>query len=131
MAKEWTFKVFVSDKGIREIIVWKSNLKKSFRARIDRIVAHLETQKNMRCKWFKHYRDGIYELRLTHNTIEYRPLGFFGSKENEFTLLVIAEEHGSKLVPGNAFLTAQKRRILVLSERNKESEKRRYVDDYI
>ena len=133
MEKEWSFKVFVSEKGISEIIEWKNKLPKRFRARIDRIVAHLETQKDMRCKWFKHYRDDIYELRLTHNTIEYRPLGCFGSRENEFTLLVTAEEKGSKLVPRNAFLTAQKRRTLILKE-NKDTEDgkdRRYVDDYV
>ena len=84
MEKEWTFKVFVSEKNISEIIEWKNKLQKEFRARIDRIVAHLETQKNMRCRWFKHYRDNIYELRLKHNTIEYRPLGCFGPGENEF-----------------------------------------------
>lgn len=128
MEKAWTFKVFVSDKGVSEIIEWKNKLPTKFRARIDRIVAHLETQKDMRCKWFKHYRDDIYELRLTHNTIEYRPLGCFGSGENEFTLLVPAEEHGSKLEPRNAFPTAQKRRTLILNDKSKD---RRYVGDYV
>lgn len=126
MDRHWTFKTYVTPKGTNIVEAWKEDLSVKFKARVDRIVAHLETQKDMRCRWFSSYKtsDKIYELRLdTKNTL-WRPLGCFGPGENEFTVLFIAVERGDKLVPKNAIQRAEKIRELILKDR-------KYTDDFV
>ncbi len=122
--KYWTFKVFISANGNNEIKEWRDNSPIKFQARIDGTVRHLETQIDMQSSYFKHYKDKIYELRITHNNIQYRPLGCFGPGQNEFTLLIPAIEKGDKLIPRNALKKAKERCNLIKNDR-------RYIDDYV
>lgn len=55
----------------------------------------------------------IYEIRFK-SAIQYRPLGFFGPGENEFTILLWASKKGSVWTPQDAIATAAKRRKAIL-----------------
>lgn len=124
--KEWNFKVFISLNGDNEILNWIDGLPINLQARIKRIVAYLETQKDMRSSYFKKYKghDNIYELRFTANNIQYRPLGCFGPGTNEFTLLIPAIEKGNKLIPKDAAIKAEERCKLIYRDR-------RYTNDFV
>ncbi len=124
--KCWYFKVFLDSKGVNEINDWLQSMPPSFRAKVDTIIAYLEVQKDMRCKWFKNVKGykNVYELRFPHNKIQYRPLGCFGPGKDEFTLVFLAEEKGDKFVPKDAPEKAVNRFKLALQDR-------RYIDDFV
>jgi hypothetical protein len=79
--------------------------------------------------WIKKYAEklkgyeDIYEIKITYQNIQYRPLGCFGPGAGEFTLLIPAIERGSDFEPRQAPKTAQTRCKLVHQDR-------RYVDEY-
>lgn len=124
--KCWHFKVFIDRKGVNEIDDWLKGMDSKFSARVRRVIAHLEAQKDMRGGYFKNvtgYKN-IYELRFTHNNIQHRPLGCFGPGQDEFTLVFLAEEKGGKFVPKDAPEKAEKIFKLTLLDR-------RYIDDFV
>lgn len=55
----------------------------------------------------------IYEIRFK-SAIQYRPLGFFGPRPEEFTILVWASKKGSVWNPAEAIETAAQRRKAIL-----------------
>jgi len=57
---------------------------------------------------------GLIEIRFWSKGIVYRPIGFFGPKQNEFTLVFWATEKGDEFVPKNAPEQADGRKKLVL-----------------
>lgn len=52
----------------------------------------------------------IYEIRFQANKTQYRPFGFFGPNENEFTILVWATHKQDIYDPHNSIKSADKRR---------------------
>jgi len=40
--------------------------------------------------------DPIYELRISGSNVEYRPLGFYGPGEHDFTLVISARKKSGK-----------------------------------
>lgn len=46
----------------------------------------------------KGYRD-YYEIRIRANNVQQRPIGYFGPKNNDFTILIWATEKGHKIIP--------------------------------
>ena len=40
--------------------------------------------------------DPIYEIRISGNKVEYRPLGFYGPDEKDFTLVIGSTKRGEK-----------------------------------
>jgi len=62
-----------------------------------------------------HGYDGIYEIRIRFENVEFRPLGFFGPHPNVFTLLIGAVEKDSNFRPRNAPEVAASRRKLISS----------------
>lgn len=56
---------------------------------------------------------GLYELVLFVDKIQFRPIGCYGPRPGEFTLLAGATEKGSQLFPENICATAQARRLQV------------------
>lgn len=55
------------------------------------------------------FRD-FFEIRLFADRVQYRPIGFFGPGQNEFTILIWAIEKGRKLIPEEWCAKANRRR---------------------
>ena len=66
--------------------------------------------------WVSPYKsaDGIFELRIEHKNIQYRPLWFFGPKQRQLSLLIGATEVGDKIHPRSAPKSAEERRNALL-----------------
>lgn len=65
----------------------------------------------------------IHEIRIKWQKNQYRPLGFFGPNDNEFTLLIGAVEKDSKFEPKNAIEISEKRYKHIMEDG-------KYIDDY-
>lgn len=59
---------------------------------------------------------GLIELVVPFDRVQYRPIGAYGPRRKEITLLIGATERDGRLVPRNACETAQKRMTLVKSD---------------
>ena len=93
--------------------------------KIDTRIELLEVTKDWHptyCKKLRGYEE-VYELRIVFNNVQYRPLGFKGPGEKEFTILVGATEKGKgRFQPPDAPKTAEERRKIVLSDRRRVHE---------
>jgi hypothetical protein len=125
--KIWSFKVFVSDSGSREIDGWLDAQPKGAKAKINKIITYLEISDIS--KWVRPYvaklkgSDNIWEIRAVFGNVQYRPLGCFGPQKDQFTLLVGAIEKGGRLEPINVIEVAEQRRNLIFQDE-------RYADEY-
>lgn len=118
MAKEWTFKVFISSTKVNVFDKWLNALPIKARAKIKRRIEYLEITKIWDKRYFKKvsgYKD-LYEIRIICNNIQYRPIGCLGPKGREFIILIGVIKKGKKLNPSNAFDTAYNRSILINME---------------
>lgn len=61
----------------------------------------------------------IGEIRCKANRIQYRPLGFFGPAEGQFTLLIGALEKDRKFIPKDAPEQAVRRKAIILADRSR------------
>lgn len=125
--KEWTFRVFWDDGKVSDFLEWRKRLPHRARAKLDKIITYMEITKDWtNTKYFRPLSgyEGIAEIRFFINNKQYRPLGCYGPKKGEFTLLVGAEEKGNRFRPLSAPETAKRRRLLVLREGE------RYTDEY-
>lgn len=110
----WTFKVYVSASG-------RSDVQND----INRLNAVVKEHLWTRLKYLTQTRkpdwkrpqaaklqgvEEIYEIRFFADRKQYRPLGFFGPGANEFTVLVLAIEKGTRYDPPSAIDTAGRRR---------------------
>jgi hypothetical protein len=96
---------------------WLSGLPSRERRRIRVILAYLEGQRTWRnIPYIKKLTDcdDIYEIIITVNNIQYRPLGCYGPGKDEFTLLVGASKKGRVWAPKDARSTAMKKAKLIL-----------------
>lgn len=51
----------------------------------------------------------FYEIRFKHKNVQYRPIGFFGPKADEFTFVIWCTEKGGHILPKTWFKTAKAR----------------------
>lgn len=114
----WTFFDFLDERGENTIAAWLSSLPPEAQAKIDdRLVrmAQMDRWVSPWCKFYKGY-DQIVELRILINKVQYRPLGFYGPRQREFTLLIGAIERNNK-ISRSVLETAVKRKDLVCEDR--------------
>ena len=90
----WTFCDYLDEGGENVIVAWLEEIRSSktrtkVMARWDAKLTHLGNleQADWPRDWFTELDgyDGIFEMRITCNNIQYRPLGFFGPDRYEFT----------------------------------------------
>ena len=69
-------------------------------------------------KWMSSYTGYVklFELRIPHNKVQYRPLGCYGPAQREFTILIGAIERNSR-IPKSTLNVAMSRMQLVLNDR--------------
>lgn len=123
--KVWNFRVFVSERGNRKFDEWLSGLPIGVVAKVRKIITYLEITET----WHRPFAaklkgtDKIWEIIVGFDNIQYRPLGCFGPKNGEFTLLIGAKEKGHRFEPINAVKIAEERRNLIFQHE-------RYTDEY-
>lgn len=120
---------FLEADGENTILAWLDSLRKDRRGeprakiKINTRIQFLEATENwhwppqqiscLEC----HKR--IYELRVVHKNIQYRPLGCYGPGEKEFTLLVGAREENNGFRPREAPRIAEQRRSIIFNDRRR------------
>lgn len=102
----WKIKCYVSSSG-------KNDVQKTYDSGTENLKAELEVeleylQIRSREEWrrphaakltkCKDFRD-FYEIRLFADSVQQRPIGYFGPNKNDFTILIWATEKGGKLNP--------------------------------
>lgn len=115
----WTFKTFINGHGRDEFKAWYDARTKKEQAKIDRLISHLKITKI----WGRPYSgklhgyDELFELIIELNNVQWRPIGFYGPGKNEFTILTVAMEKGSKFEPKDAPDKAERRCRIVLNDK--------------
>lgn len=122
----WIFRHFHNEQGIDLIEAWLRGLSIEDQAKIETRFALLAALKD-RSAWKKPLarklqgmkkRADIWEIRIDSDRVLYRPLGCFGPKEDEFTVLIDAIEKGTGVFePRRAPDTAVKRYKLIHQDR--------------
>ena len=122
----WTIRCFLSDAGRDVICEWYGEEPETVQAAFDTRLKFL-TQNSI-TSWTRPYFDklnvtcpGISEIRFKADKVQYRPLGFFGPKPGEFTIVALAIEKGDALKPKGICKVAQDRKKLVLANPNQRS----------
>lgn len=116
---DWTFKTYVSPTGRQDVqldlnkeppkVVQPFKTSVRYLANTKKIDWHEPDAKKL-----KGVQD-IYEIRFKANNRQYRPLGFFGTGPQEFTILIWASKKGSVWSPSEAIKTADNRRKEILA----------------
>jgi len=128
----WILKNFHNDQRTNLIEVWLADLPIEDCVKIERRFAYVATIKDKSAWKYPIARklqgikkgSNIWEIRINSDRVLYRPLGCFGSKEDEFTLLIGAIERGTGVFePRRAIDIAVKRCKLIHQDR-------RYVGEY-
>jgi hypothetical protein len=119
MATLWTFRCYVSTRGVNEIRasfdLQSKRVQNKFRSRLTSLA------KMTRAQWTRPLVgvlygecEGLWEIRFEKDGVQHRPLGFFAS-QSEFVIVFWATERGSKFDPLNACKTALARKAEILA----------------
>ncbi len=126
----WVFKCFLTNRGENEIRAWLNGLPKKARIKIDVRLRHLANVKHLQnepqyIKPMKGF-DGILEIRIVSNGVQYRPLCCYGPELRELTLLIGAIEKDWGLEPHGALQLAADRMKIIMSDRRRVCD---YLDE--
>jgi hypothetical protein len=104
----WAFKDRVDGNGQNVIRPWLDGLPLKARLKIDWILRHLRAGAVLDRKYVKKIGgyDGLFEICLEINKVQYRPLGGYGPHAGEFTIVLGAFERNDNIRPPDAFATA-------------------------
>jgi hypothetical protein len=112
----WSFWEFVTEGGRGVITEWYEKLpvevQREFEDRL-RYLANVPRHL-WALPFYRQLTAQIGEIRFKANRVQHRPLGFFGPKAWQFTLLFPAREKDRKFIPKDALTQAEERRKLVL-----------------
>jgi len=117
----WTFFDFVtvraSGEVTNEIHEWMNSkeVPKNAKAKINARLIAMQGFSLFPEQYFSAYKgwDGLYELRIVFSGVQYRPFGFYGPQQRQFTILVGSTEKGK--VPNSTLKVADERRKIVLT----------------
>lgn len=106
MAIEWSFLNYTDGRGnpIAEWFQDRRSLSVKAKAKIDRTLLQLANTKHWVRPWASnlHNYDGILEIRVFYDNIQFRLLGFRGPGPRQFTILFPAQEKNDEFIPRNA-----------------------------
>jgi len=118
----WTLKSFVIDDGADVLETWyalySADQFVKLRAKFYTIMLYLRQQPKPP-NWVGPYfhflknSEGVGAINFEWKNIQYRPLGFFGPRNMEFTFLYFASENGDKYQPEGCIQTAVDRMNVV------------------
>ena len=115
------FRDFVNGRGDNVIHDWLHSLDSKARAKVNSILAHLETEETLTGSRYTHKMDGtdhIFEVIVDTKGLALRPLFFYGPSKGEATLVIGAEKKNDRLIPPDALEIAERRRAQVLNGQN-------------
>jgi hypothetical protein len=121
--KLWTFFEFLTSSGRGVIADWYEDLAEEAQQDFDDLLRYLAV--TPRHLWERPKFApvsgyvGLGKLRFKANRIQYRPIGFFGPQQGEFTLLMGAEERGGRWVPVDAPDQALRRKATAQGDRKR------------
>jgi hypothetical protein len=107
---------YVEPTGRNPIADWQAGLQPDASAAIDARLLQMEAMPQWPPKWVSDYKgyDGIIELRIPFNRVQYRPLATY-QRGHTLVLLNGAIEKGGK-IPTSDLETAEVRRKAILRE---------------
>ena len=123
----WKFFDYVEIGGRNPIREWLDGLPEGDCEKIDIRLRHMAVMASWSEKWVSKYRgtDEIYELRISGNRVQYRPLGtYYGSRR--FIILAGAIEKGK--IPKSDVATSQ-RRLSNLRRNSDHAQPHQYDDE--
>ena len=115
----WAFKDLLDGNNQNAFRQWLDAQPVKVRLKLDSILKHLLVSPNLNSKFLKKIGgvDGVFEVRITFDKVQYRPLGGYGPNNHEFTFVMGAIEHNDNIRPPSAFKTAEG---LIADVRNKK-----------
>lgn len=118
---EWSFLEFIDEDGVAPFSsVWMMQQPEEAQAAIDTRILIMKSldRPQWSQKWMSSYTGYVklFELRIPHNKVQYRPLGCYGPAQREFTILIGAIERNSR-IPKSTLNVAMSRMQLVLNDR--------------
>lgn len=114
----WHFLDYIEASGRNPITSWVAGLPFDAQAAIDGRLLAMEGLRKWPEKWASSYvgLDGIIEIRIPFNRVQYRPLGMYSPVQRmAFVLLCGAIEKGGKIAKSD-LKTAERRRQEILAE---------------
>ena len=114
LSSEWTFRDFLDGRGHNVIHEWINSLPAGAQAKLDSILLILQAAKIWPPQYvssLRGYRD-IFELRIGFSGVQYRPLGCYGPRPKEFTILIGTVEKGGKLPKTDCETAVERRKII-------------------
>ncbi len=125
----WLFCEFVTEGGRGTITEWYKGLlveaQRDFEDRV-RYLANVP-RRLWSLPYYRQLTVHIGEIRFKANRTQYRPLGFFGPEEGQFTLLMGAREKDRKFIPKDAITQSEQRRKIVLVDKRRIREYDPYI----
>lgn len=116
----WVFLEFVAEDGKSPFSKWLSEQPPEAQAAIDTRILTMRgmDRQQWSSKWISPYtgQDKLFELRIPHNKVQYRPLGCYGPSRREFTILAGAIEKNWK-IPKQTIQVAMSRMDLIMKHR--------------
>jgi hypothetical protein len=109
---------FLDDRGQNVVHTWINSLPKTAKARINTVVSRLEVMDRLErplVRLLKGDCEGLFELRIPCQGVQYRPICCYGPGPKQVTILLGAIEKGSKFEPRSACSVALERKRVVLS----------------
>jgi hypothetical protein len=116
VARVWTFKDYIADDGENVIRTWLARLPPLAKAGINTTIELLEGMDRLEMpdvKVLKGPCRGLMELRIRIESVQYRPLCWYGPGKGDVTLLVGAIEKGGRLEPLSACSTGLLRKARI------------------
>ena len=119
----WTYLEFLTTGGRSAITEWYDDLADEAQQDFDDLLRYLAV--TPRHLWERPKfapvtgHGGLGKLRFKANRIQYRPIGYFGPKAGQFTLLIGAEERNRRWVPRDAPNQASNRRAIVEADNHR------------
>jgi hypothetical protein len=119
----WTFFDYLDGGGGSVIAAWLHSLPIKAQAKIDSRLLTMARMQDWPEGWVSSYQGyvSILELRIIHASIQYRPLGCYGPRARQFTLLAGAIEKGDR-ISTSVLRSAVERRDIILGDRQRVCE---------
>jgi len=125
--ENWKFLDYISEAGTNHFKDWLDDLPLKERMAINTRIQYLEAVNILKrpdTGMLTGNCDGLFEIRIKCNNVQYRPLACYGPDKKTIILLAGAIEKGGKLIPKDICKEALKRKKYI------EKEGRTYEHSY-